>query len=219
MRRIGDRAVTIGLALALVGCGATTEGGSESGGTPTPAVSPGTSSLPIGKSVIPLEPGSYLSPSGFRPALRLRVSRSWTSTHRDVDGFDLSRPDPQRDAPAVAVVFLRPPGDDADVVVAQLLANVKDVGAAVTTRRATLDGCPATVMDVRRGSGQLIAGREGGIALDAMPNARLRIMVVRAPGAVLAAVTLVPRGEAWSRWWPSARALLHDVSFAGRAVD
>src|SRR3954452_14592165 len=91
------------LVSALVSCGG------DPGGTSTPSKAAssevaGADQLPVGKEDIFLEPGSYLSPEGFAPELLMKIEDSgWDTVHRGADGFDLGRPEPDRDAPSVAV--------------------------------------------------------------------------------------------------------------------
>src|SRR6478735_1211577 len=111
--------LVIGLALAACSDSATTPHptpDSTPDSTPAPASQATTDRtevpatvLPAGKSDLALPPGRYASPPGFAPALQVAVRGSgWRSTHRGPDGFDLSRPDPTRDVPLVALVVVTP---------------------------------------------------------------------------------------------------------------
>ena len=201
MRRLVMAAVVASTALAC-------------GGTPTRTSRPErlVHALPPGKSVMTLAAQTYAAPPGFRPQLRVAVDEGWLSTHRSSDAFDLSRPDPQRDAPAVAVVVLHPAGRDSRAVARRCVAEARRAGAQVATQEGRLSGAAATTVDVRGGDGEVIAGREGGIALDATPRGRLRITLADFAGGVLAVVVYVPRGQDWRRWWPVARGLVEHVA-------
>src|SRR5689334_10518914 len=91
----------LGLTVSLAGCG---------GGADPVGAGPSTAQaerLPSGKADLAVS-GRYTSPERFAPEITLEVPQGWNSVHRGADGFDLGRPDPNRDAPLVAVVVLSP---------------------------------------------------------------------------------------------------------------
>jgi len=141
----------------------------------------------------------------------MTVPSGWTSIHRGVDGFDLSQPDPARDAPLLAVVVMTP----AEPGAAAALAAVRSrATGTVTSTTAEFVGRPAAAEDIVGGTGQLIASAAGGIALDAAPGQRVRVLAVDVAGGTLAVVVLVPDGTRWAAVWPRAAELLGGIATA-----
>jgi hypothetical protein len=202
------------LAVALVaGCGGGS-GGPAADPTPshlTPSPSPRVPELPLGKSDLALDPGVYGSPAGFSPALEITVPEGWSSVHRGSDGFDFGMPDPERDAPLLAVVLLRPAADTA-------AAAIEEVRAAATGRVRTVDGMigsiPAVGLDVRGGTGELVSSAGLGIALDAAPGQRVRVLAADVGGVPLVEVVLVPDARRWGELLPVAVALTRGIALA-----
>jgi hypothetical protein len=165
--------------------------------------------LPIGKSDLDVSVGPHLSPEGFAPELRLEVTRGWTSIHRDVDGFDLGMPDPAKDAPLVAVVFLAPPEGNAADALAEIEGRAN--GSVVATP-GLLGSIEAEGLDITGGTGQLVASAQGGIALDATPDGRMQVYAADVNGTPVVVVIYVPDAGRWSVALPKARALLSGVA-------
>lgn len=162
--------------------------------------------LPIGKSNLPLVAGRYRSPAGFRPSLGLTVPAGWSSVHRGADAFDLGRPDPTRDAPLVAIVLLTPAEPTAAAALAAVRTRV--TGNAVN---ATLAGVPAEGLEFTGGTGTLIASSGGGIALDAVPGQRGRLLAADIAGRPVVCVVLVPDAGQWDAVWPEASAIIDSL--------
>ncbi len=185
--------------------------------TTSPTSSPASSEpagperLPTGKDDMEVAAGTYLTPDGFAPELLLDIPEGWTSVHRDADAFDLGMPDPDRDAPLLAVVFMTPPeGNAADA----LAAVEQRATGKVRAVRASIGPIEAKAIDVTGGRGELVASAAGGIALDAAPGQRVRVLAADVDGAPLVVVVLVPDGDGWSTAWAAARELLDGVSGA-----
>ncbi len=199
----------------LVGCGGS--------GSSSPRPDPPTSSVPA--SSVPAEPdtpalsngkadeqvpaGTYLAPAGFEPGLLLDVPAGWTSIHRYPDAFDLGQPDPDRDAPLIAVVFMRPLEESPDAALAGVRRRATGQVAAV---RADLAGSRARGLDVSGGRGPLIVSADDGIALDGAPGQRARVLATEVAGKRLVVVVLVPDGRRWDELWPRAEDLLAGVT-------
>jgi hypothetical protein len=163
------------------------------------------SELPVGKSDLDLDAGTYTSPGGFQPVLVVEVPEGWQSVHRDVDAFDFGKPDPDKDAPLVAVVVMRPP----EATAAEALAAVHDrAGAHATPVDGDIGAIPAGGLDIDGGTGQVVASASGGVALDAAPGQRMRILGADVGGVPLLVVVLVPDGDRWDDALPEAQALL-----------
>lgn len=211
---------TFRLVLAAV-CGSVVLSGCSSaspGAAPSAASSPAASSsapaavaLAVGKSMMPLSAGRYRSPEGFQPALNLTVPDGWTSTHRGSDAFDLGKPDPARDAPLVAVVFFAPPAPTASAALAAL-RKVAATSGTLTTVTGDIGGVPAQGIDLDGGTGQLIASADNGIALDAAPGQRVRLLAADVAGRPLVVVILVPDGKQWDTVLAQATQLLSGVT-------
>ncbi len=152
-----------------------------------------------------LSAGEHSSPDGFTPAVRLMVPEGWTSVHRSADAFDLGLPDPEVDAPLLAVVFLTPPEGSADAALNAVKSRVDDSTTPVQT---TIGAIPATSIDLSGGEGQVVASRDGGIALDAGSGQRMRVYAADVAGAPLVVVVLVPDGRRWKAAIARAEALL-----------
>jgi hypothetical protein len=165
-------------ASVLAGCGGTDDAGSPTGPTsgspsaPAASTPPEPQQLPLGKSVVPLQPDTgYRSPEGFAPPVVVQPSADgWVSTHRSADAFDVSRPLPDVDAALVVVAFMVPGQTSAEAVRQAVTARAEAAGATVEP-----DGDSTLV--VTGGDGPLVASRDGGIALDAVPGGYSRITV------------------------------------------
>ena len=57
---------------------------------------------------------------------------------------------------------------------------------------------PAKALDITGGKGELVASADGGIALDAAPGQRVRVLAADVAGAPLVVVVLVPDRDRWS---------------------
>ena len=194
----------------LTGCG----GGSSSARqeqrpASSAASEPSTPALTNGKGDEQVVAGTYLAPAGFEPGLLLDVPAGWTSVHRYPDAFDLGQPDPDRDAPLLAVVFMRPSEGSAD---AALAAVRRRATGQVTSVRDDLAGSAARGLDVVGGQGPLVTSADGGISLDAAPGQRARVLATEVAGEPLVVVVLVPDGRRWDDLWPRAEALLSGVT-------
>ena len=133
----------------------------------------GPERLPSGKDGMEVAAGTYLTPDGFAPELQLDIPEGWTSVHRASDAFDLGMPDPNRDAPLLAVVFMTPSeGNAADA----LAAVEQRATGQVRAVRASVGPIKAKAIDVTGGRGELVASGAGGIALDAAPGQRVRVL-------------------------------------------
>src|SRR3954462_9666549 len=115
-------AVLVVVATLVAGCGGSSTTASSSA-SPTAA---GSVALPLGKDLMALEQRTYRSPDGFVPAVTVDVPAGWSSVHRNDDAFDLTQPDPARDAPLVALVWMTPTQPTA----AAALAAVKAAAGA-----------------------------------------------------------------------------------------
>ncbi len=194
----------------LVGCGGS---GSSSASPDTQAPSvpgePDPPALTNGKDDQEVPAGTYLAPAGFEPVLLLEVPAGWTSVHRYPDAFDLGRPDPERDAPLLAVVFMRPPEGSADAALARVRRRAN---GQVTAVRGDLAGSQVRGLDVSGGRGPLVVSADDGIALDAAPGQRVRVLATEVAGEPLVVVVLVPDGRRWDELWPLASDLLAGVT-------
>jgi hypothetical protein len=196
----------------LVGCGGSGLGPSTVSPNPQPAssvVEPSPPALMNGKADERVKAGTYLAPAGFEPGLRLDVPAGWTSVHRYPDAFDLGQPDPERDAPLLAVVFMRPPESSAEAALAGVRRRAT---GQVTNVRGDLTGSAARGLDVSGGRGPLIVSADEGIALDADPGQRARVLATDVAGKPLVVVVLVPDGRRWDELWPLAEDLLAGVT-------
>src|SRR3954453_16018984 len=180
-------AVTATMIVAISACG-----GSSSSTAPTtqpppstqtpPSASPSMTELPVGKAPLTVGPGVVISPEGFGPAVSMRGAAECMSTHPPRAAFDLGQPDPDRDAPAVAVVVLRPPAQTSAEAAAGVTSAGRRAGAVVRRSSDRLAGTTTDVIDVVGGSGQIVPSVDHGIALDALPHARLRVVIATAGG-------------------------------------
>src|SRR4051794_7334299 len=127
------------LAFAVVGCGGPDSPAQQSGASTRPTTTDRsgqaeTRQLPTGKRHLSLEPATYQSPSGFTPPVTFVVTQSgWRSTHRGADGFDVSQPDPSKDAPLVALVLTIPVEQSAAAAFEALADRAKAAGARTAT--------------------------------------------------------------------------------------
>ena len=199
--------------LALAACSgenpAASPAATSTAASPSPSGAPAP--LPLGKDDLVVSAGAHSSPDGFEPAVSLVVPEGWTSVHREADAFDLGEPDPQADAPLVAVVFLTPPESSAQEALDAVTSRVPDASAPA---QSAIGAIPATSVDLTGGEGQLVASRDGGVALDAAPGQRMRVYAADVAGHPLLVVVLVPDGRRWRTAIPHAEALL-----AGTAVS
>lgn len=143
------------------------------GGESQPEVPPSYAPPPVlslGKSVVALDEGtSYRSPDGFCPSVEVHVpGNGWISTHRSADAFDVSRPRPDADAPLVVNAFVIAPESSVADAIAAVRRRAEDAGATVVEESGT-------EIAVSGGDGPLIASRDGGIALDAVPSGYARV--------------------------------------------
>ena len=75
-----------------------------------------------------------------------------------------------------------------------------------------LAGADAQGLDVNGGRGQLVVSADDGIALDAAPGQRARVLAAEVGGEPLLVVVLVPDGHRWNELWPRAEGLLAGVT-------
>lgn len=223
MRR---RVLALLLAAAIVStsasCGSDDDGGavpstetSSAGPDPATASSPsGPEPLPIGKDDLVLEEGgSYLSPEGFVPELRIDLTEAgWTSVHRDTDGFDVGQADPERDAPLVVVAFLIPPEDNPGDALDAVSQRADAAGAKVREASGPLGPFMVNGVDVRGGEGELVASRDGGIALDATPGGRVQVWAAQVDGAPILIVVFVPDAKLFDATAGAFQQLLNGVT-------
>jgi hypothetical protein len=174
-----------------------------------PAADPPPERLPTGKSDLAVAAGTYLSPDGFTPELTLDVPAGWNSVHRDTDAFDLGKPDPNRDAPLVAIVVMRPRSATATGALAAVADAAGSAGRPVTGRIGDLD---ADGFDVVGGHGQVLASAAGGIALDAAPGQRLRVLAADTDDGPVVVAVLVPDGAHFDAAWAEAEPVLAGIS-------
>lgn len=214
LTRRGAGSVVVALVvLTLAGCAGDNGAPPSSATSPTSPTSAGASPaqsgapepLPLGKDDLVVSAGEHSSPEGFAPAVSLMVPKGWTSVHRGADAFDLGLPDPHVDAPLLAVVFLTPPESSARAALDAVASRVADSTAPA---QSTIGAIPATSVDLTGGKGQVVASRDGGIALDAGPGQRMRVYAADVAGAPLLVVVLVPDGRRWKAAIPRAEALL-----------
>jgi hypothetical protein len=184
--------------IVLTGCGGST--------TPTVRETepPGPAVLSAGTNELALQPGKYLSPDGFVPALALTVPAGWTSSHRGDDAFDLRR--------ALVTVALVTPNDDN---AARALTRLRKAArGAVTNTSGTLVGRPATGFDAVGGSGRLITSPSRTVVLDASPRGHLRVLGTDVDGVPLLAIVVIPDASRWPELSASAQQLLEGVTAA-----
>lgn len=170
---------------------------------------PAASRLPTGKSDLAVDAGTYLSPVGFTPELQLTVPAGWTSVHRGADAFDLGRPDPDRDAPLVAVVVMRPPQASADEAIAAVAeaSGQRDRRVEMTVGDLDLAG-----VDVVGGHGQVVASADGGVALDAAPGQYLEVLAGDTDDGPLLVAVLVPDRDRLDDVSPDVQLLLNGLA-------
>jgi hypothetical protein len=203
--------VAVGLSLAAgAGCSSSREPGASSQTPPTSDAGPDQESvLETGKGDLVLEPNTYRSPEGFSPAVRFTVAvTGWRSTHRGPDGFDVSLPDPTRDAPLVAVVLVIPPETDAPSAFRAVLHNARTAGSTVRRLSMDLAGSEAGVVDVFDGAGPLVSSAQHGISLDAGAGQRSRVAVLEMEGRPVVLTIYVPNGTRWHDALESAMPIL-----------
>ena len=197
-------AVILALVLALAGC---TSGAPKDSGVPThPSVTVDPQVLPAGKADLPLS-GVFFSPRDFVPALRLTIPDGWTSTHRGDDGFDLSRPEPGKDAPQVVVAVLTPQ----DAPAADALSTLRQRLGDVTPTTGTIGGLPAEGFDVVGGSGPLVESPAGTLSLDRASGQRARLLAVDIDDTPLLVAVVVPDGSRFDALLPDVTKLLNGI--------
>jgi hypothetical protein len=189
-------------ATTVSGCG----GEDSKDAEPAPSAaqeSPEPELLASGKSLLELEDGKeYVSPSGFAPQLRLKIpGDGWVSTHRGADGFDVGQPVPDVDAALLVVAFLTAPEPTADQALQTISQRAEAAGA-------TVDGAGGPTLHVTGGDGPLVTSRDGGIALDAVPDGYSTIEVTDTGGGTLLTVTWVPDAANQAQADQQAAALL-----------
>jgi hypothetical protein len=131
---------------------------------------PPAQTLALGKEVVELHKGkAYRSPPGFEPQVTVEVrADGWISTHRSRDAFELSQPPSGEDAPLVVRAFVVPPEASGRDAIEAIKERAEEAGAEV-------DG--GTSFTVTGGDGPLITSRDGGMALDAVPDGYVRVYV------------------------------------------
>jgi hypothetical protein len=174
------RVLLVASLLALSAC-SDDGSGDEPSKTSASETSPAATAdrLPIGKDDLSLEASDYLSPEGFEPELEIDLTSDgaagWTSVHRGTDAFDLGQPVPGADALLVAVAFLVPPEASSEDALSAVRQSAVDAGAKVSDAAGGFGSLATEGIEVRDGEGQVVASRDGGIALDAVPGGRLQI--------------------------------------------
>jgi hypothetical protein len=163
--------------------------------------------LVAGKDDVELS-GRYFSPDGFVPPLSLTVPAGWRSTHRGDDGFDLSLPDPAKDAPLVVVALMTPQDTTVRTALDRLRAAAK---GTVTAATGALAGEPASGFEEVGGSGELVASPSGTLSLDVLPAGHLLVLGTDIDEVPLLAVVLVPDGARWKALLPRAQQLLRGI--------
>ena len=215
-RRVFALLLAVALAATSTSCSDDDGGAATTEDSASSSQTASAEPLPIGKDDLELdEGGSYLSPEGFVPRLRIDLtSAGWTSVHRGADGFDVGQAAPGRDAPLVAVTFLVPPEDSAEAALAAVRDHAGAAGSTVKELRDPSGPFGATGVDVRGGQGPLVASRDGGIALDAVPGGRLRVWATDVAGAPVLVVVLVPDASLFGATSAAVQQLLDAVSLA-----
>ena len=197
------------LLAVLLAAACSTGGGAPDSGVPaSPSVAVDEGVLPAGKGDLPVS-GVAFSPRDFVPALRLTVPDGWNSTHRGDDAFDLSRPDPAKDAPLVVVAFVTPQ----DATAAEALTTLRTRLAGATSVTGTVGGMPAEGLDVRDGSGPLVESPAGTLSLDRSPGQRARVLALDVDDVPLLVVVAVPDGTRFETVLPDVTELLAGVRF------
>ena len=192
---------------------------SASGGASTTTTAAEPEALPTGKDDLPLEATGHLSPEGFAPELALDLQYSglvgWTSVHRGADAFDLGLPNPDADAPLVAVAFLVPAESTAEEAITAVRDSATGVGAQVRDVTGPFDELGATAgLDIVDGQGQVVTSSDGGIALDASPGGRLQVFATDEGGSPLVIVVFAPDAKTWSEVKDVMERLSGALSFA-----
>ena len=198
-------------ATTLSGCGGDDPEEPEPASSAAPEPSQPDSSQPealsTGKSLLELEDGKeYASPDGFAPELRLTIpGQGWVSTHRGADGFDVGQPVPDVDAAMLVVAFLTAPEATSDEALQAIVGRAEDAGAEVA-------GVPSQTIHITGGDGPLVASRDAGIALDAIPDGYSTIEASDTEGGTLLKVVWVPDAANQAEADQLAAALLGQVA-------
>lgn len=220
------RALLVAALLVLPTLGACSDdaGGSASdpvtsrSGSSSAAPADDADRLPTGKEDIDLQATSFLSPDGFAPELRLDLQFSglvgWSSVHRGADGFDLGLLEAATDAPLVAVAFLVPAEDSAEAALDAVRTSATGAGAQVADVTGPFGDLGATGLDLRGGQGQVVASRDGGLALDAVPGGRLQVFATDQGGSPLVVVVLASDAKRWAAVKDAVQRLSGAVAFA-----
>jgi hypothetical protein len=154
---------------------------------------PASAALSSGKSLLELEEGrDYRSPAGFEPQLRWEIpGPGWVSTHRGADGFDIGQPVSGVDAALVVVAFLTPVEDTAREALHAVEKRARAAGATNLQHPGAGEG--KLTLHLEGGQGPLVASRDGGIALDAVPAGYVDIEALEYDdGPPVLVVTWVP---------------------------
>jgi hypothetical protein len=197
-------AVAVSALLALVALAGCAGDAQDPGSTPEPAAEStqaGPESLPLGKSLFPLAPGTeYGSPEGFAPLLRVRAAgEGWVSTHRGADGFDIGKPRSDADAPLVVVAFVVPPEQSAAEGLAAIRERADAAGATVADTSDLFGTLAAGGVQITGGDGGLVTSRDAGIALDALPAGRVEIWPAGRGADAMLIVSYVPELSDWNQ--------------------
>ena len=198
-----------------VGSAASTETSSPSSDAATASSPSGPERLPAGKDDLALEAGgSYLSPEGFVPELRIDLTEAgWTSAHRGQDGFDLGHTEEGLDElPLVVVAFLVPPEDTPEAALDAVQQRADAAGAKVREASGPMGPFMVNGVDVRGGEGQLVGSRDGGIALDMSPEGRVQVWAAQVDGAPTLVVVYAPIASVWGATEDSVQQLLDAIS-------
>ena len=191
-----SRALAVGLALAIAaGCGSTESASPGTTATSTATSTAASQALPVGKSDLTVAAGVHEAPEGFAPALSFELEQTATSVHRASDAFDLALSAASGDAPLAILVLATPAESDA-IAAAQAIKDAATTAGAAVTDAGAIEvlGRPATVIEVRGGTGQVFASRDHTIALDADSAPFERFLVVDTEAGPLVIAALVPDG-------------------------
>ena len=174
----------------------------SAGGPGTIATSDDPVPLPIGKDDLPLD-RTYFTPEGFRPEMVISVPdlglQGWTSVHRSADAFDAGQAAAGVDAPLVVVAFLVPTEGSAEQALAAVRQAASDAGAEVRDSEGAFGVVARTGIEIIGGNGQVVASRDGEIALDAVPEGRLQVWAADSGPDPMLVVVFAPDAGTWGK--------------------
>ncbi|MDT7571271.1 MAG: hypothetical protein QOE05_1445 [Actinomycetota bacterium] len=207
VRRVGAFALVV---IVAAGCGGSSGGSLTTTSSTGPVARPEVARvLPTAKDLLALEATTYRSPEGFVPSITVEVPAGWSSVHRYDDAFDITQPDPARDAPAVAVIWMTPDAPTAGAALGRLKGVAGAAAHPVTGRIGTTD---ALGMDVTDGTGTLVESVRKGISIDAAEGQRVRVLGADVGGKPLLVLILVPVAADWDAQLAKALPLVESVT-------